>query len=260
MAASLEPGSCHQARSKSRIARSRSESAIGVRLPSGRPKFKDPRGRTAGSGCRRVGLVARRQAIRPSRLRAFGSLGRPPVWRSPVAQATCNRQAVGSNPTTGSFLAALGQASGAALRRGRQAIVAGCRRPPGGQVALQLALDPLEGVVDRLDVPAQAARRSPGRSAPPRRARARRPPGPTASGRATPACRPGPPTTPARRPGRAPGGGAARRQPSGQRRPQGHVLVEGTVLLAGGGLDRGDDLAGDAQLGEGGERRLASGR
>jgi hypothetical protein len=38
-----------------------------------------------------------------------------------------------------------------------------------------------------------------------------------------------------------------------------HVLVEGLVLLAGGGLDGGDDLAGDAQLGEGPERRLAVG-
>ena len=67
-----------------------------------------------------------------------------PVWRSPVAQATCNRQAVGSNPTTGSISPTVSGCGHALGGRG------------GGQVGLQLALDALQGVVDRLDVAAEA--------------------------------------------------------------------------------------------------------
>ena len=40
---------------------------------------------------------------------------------------------------------------------------------------------------------------------------------------------------------------------------EGDVLVERRVLVAGRGLDRGDDLAGDAELGEVAEARLAVG-
>ena len=45
----------------------------------------------------------------------------------------------------------------------------------------------------------------------------------------------------------------------GPRRGDRHVLVEGLVLLARGRLDRGDDLARDAELGEGPERGLVLG-
>jgi hypothetical protein len=48
---------------------------------------------------------------------------------------------------------------------------------------------------------------------------------------------------------------AARRRRLAER----DVLVEGRVLVAGRGLDRGDDLAGDAELGEVAEARLAVG-
>src|SRR5215211_6785370 len=43
------------------------------------------------------------------------------------------------------------------------------------------------------------------------------------------------------------------------RRRERHVAVERGVLVARGGLDRGDDLPRDAQLGEVAERRLAVG-
>src|SRR3954447_24285739 len=50
------------------------------------------------------------------------------------------------------------------------------------------------------------------------------------------------------------------RVPGGGRRlAEGDVLVERRVLVAGCGLDRGDDLAGDAELGEVAEARLAVG-
>src|SRR6185437_16973202 len=46
---------------------------------------------------------------------------------------------------------------------------------------------------------------------------------------------------------------------AGRRAGEGDVLVERRVLVARGGLDRGDDLARDAQLGEVAEARLAVG-
>src|SRR5436190_4637520 len=82
MAARLVPGSIHQLRSKSRIARSRSESAIQGSLPILPPRIKHLA--PGGPGGHRYAGVSDAGVAQL------------------VAQATCNRQVVGSSPTAGS--------------------------------------------------------------------------------------------------------------------------------------------------------------
>ncbi len=110
MADSCNLVSIHHERSKSMIARSRSERAIGVRLPSGGGNFEaraDPGRGALGSASSHAVRLSADDFAGPSPAfagpSAFVAWLPTPVWRSPVAQATCNRQAVGSNPTTGSF-------------------------------------------------------------------------------------------------------------------------------------------------------------
>src|SRR5438874_5407889 len=256
MASSLGPGSAHQVRSKSRIARSRSESAIPGSLPSPTwgikhpPSASDPyavRYRPSSSTGKSTRLVSGRSRVRVSP-RAQGNSPRfgfstviPRRYPQPVDRWR------GIRPEVLSHQKCFG------LHLGRVAL---------GQVDLELALDALEGVVDRLHVAAQLltdllvgaalhveaedvdleAGQQVGH---------RVPHGTHALAGNDLLGRVGDVVVVEELLDAALAGIVA--APHARDR---HVLVEGLVLLAGGRLDGGDDLAGDAQFGEGPERGL----